>query len=315
MAPWVDSLYLTLVAISTIITLLVAGALFVFCVKYRRRPGNERAQATVASTRAEIFVVMFMILVFLSIFFMGARVYYMTNQAPPNAMDIYVVGKQWMWHLQHPGGQREINELHVPINTPIKVTLTSQDVIHDFSIPAFRVKQDVIPGRYAYMWFNATKPGKYHLFCAEYCGTDHSQMVGWVIAMEPREYQEWLRTRSDESAASRGRKLFLQFQCITCHNRESTNRAPILEEVYGKRVPLQDGTNVIADDAYLRESILQPRAKLVAGYRPIMPSYQGQADERDILDLIAFIRSLGPNQTPLRNEDSDPPEAAGSDDR
>jgi len=211
--------------------------------------------------------------------------------------------------LQHPGGQREINELHVPVNQPVRLTMISEDVIHSFYIPAFRIKQDVLPGRYSSIWFEATKTGTYDLFCAEYCGTDHSRMIGWVVAQDPSEYQEWLSSRADRSLATRGRQRFLQFQCITCHSADSRARAPVLEGLYNRQVPLQDGRTVIADENYLRESILNPRAKVVAGYEPIMPTFQGQIQEEELLELLAFIKALRPGETPRRNEESVAPQS------
>jgi cytochrome c oxidase subunit 2 len=214
-------------------------------------------------------------------------------------MQVYVVGRQWMWHIQHMGGQREINTLHIPVGKPVKLTMTSQDVIHSFYVPEFRVKQDVLPKRYTTLWFQATHPGRFNLFCAEYCGTNHSTMIGKVIAMDPTRYQQWLNERSDGSLASEGRKLFFSRQCIVCHSRE-TQRAPLLEELYLKRRPLETGEPVIADEEYLRESILNPRAKIVAGFRPIMPPYQ--LKEEEVTQLVAFIKSLGPGDTPPRIE-------------
>jgi cytochrome c oxidase subunit II len=229
------------------------------------------------------------------------------HQPPDDSLEVYVVAKQWMWHLQHTGGQREINELHVPLGKPIKLTLISQDVIHNFDVPVFRVKQDVFPGRYTTLWFTPTKKGEFPLYCAEYCGTNHSRMVGKIIVLEPARYESWLTTEADDSLASEGRKLFLKLQCITCHNRESQNRAPLLEEIYNQRVPLKGGGSAVADYGYLRESILNPDAKIVAGYEPIMPSFKGQVSEVELLQVITFIRSLKAGQTPPRVEQTEPP--------
>lgn len=316
MAPRVDALYFILLGVSGFFTLLIATLLIVFAVKYRRRSESERPAAVHASVGLEIFWSVVPFLITLGFFYGGARVYFDMHQPPPDTREILVVGKQWMWHLQHLEGQREINELHVPVGRPIKLTLTSQDVIHDFSIPAFRVKQDVIPGRYTTLWFEATKVGKYHLFCGEYCGTNHSRMVGWIEVMEPSRFQTWLTSGSDTSPATRGRQLFLKLQCVACHNRESQAHGPLLEDLAGNVVPLQDGRTVRADDGYLRESILRPEAKIVAGFQPIMPSFEGQLDETEIFELLAFIKSLKAGQMPLRNEDTAPPtsgaEAAAS---
>jgi cytochrome c oxidase subunit 2 len=210
-------------------------------------------------------------------------------------MQVYVVAKQWMWKLQHIEGQREINELHIPVGRPVKLTMTSEDAIHSFFVPAFRTKQDMVPGRYSTTWFTATKPGKYHLFCAEYCGTKHSGMTGWIYAMEPQDYQAWLSGgRSFGSLAENGEKLFQDLACGNCHKADGSGRCPSLVGLFGRSVQLADGRFVNADEAYMRESILQPNAKIVAGYQPLMPTFQGQVTEEGVLELIEYIKSLAP---------------------
>jgi len=234
---------------------------------------------------------------------------------PSGATEVFVVGKRWMWKVQHQTGQREMNELHVPVGRPVQLTLTSEDVIHDFFVPAFRTKIDVLPGRYVQTWFQATKPGRYHLFCSQYCGTNHSGMVGWVTVQEPAEFADWLNKKAEGSLALQGRKLFLKLQCVTCHSANAKARAPVLEGLYGQIVHLQDGRQVVADEAYLRESILKPRAKIVAGWEPIMPTFEGQladpsvdlSQEEAMIQLLAFLKSLKPGQTPVRTEDFPPP--------
>ncbi len=214
-------------------------------------------------------------------------------------MEIFVVGKQWMWKVQHPGGQREINELHVPVGRPVKLIMGSEDVLHSYYIPAFRVKADVIPGRYNTLWFQATTPGRYHLFCAEYCGTQHSGMIGEIIAMEPAAYQEWVSGgRAEDSPVAAGAKLFQDLACVSCHQAESQGRGPSLVNVFGHEVELQGGAKVLADEAYIRESILQPQAKIVAGYQPLMPTFQGLVTEEQLLQLIAYVKSLGQPDSP-----------------
>jgi cytochrome c oxidase subunit 2 len=246
-------------------------------------------------------------LIFLFMFAWGAEVYFSLNKPPADALEIYVVGKQWMWKVQHPEGQREINELHVPQGKAVKLTLTSEDVIHDFSVPAFRTKIDVLPGRYVHTWFQATRTGKFHLFCAQYCGTNHAGMIGWIEVMEPAEYASWLNSHAEGSLALEGRKLFLKLQCVSCHSADAHARAPVLENLFSSTVHLRDGSTVIADEGYIRESILKPRAKIVAGWEPIMPTFQGQVDEEDLIKLIAYIKSLRPGKTPVRTEDASPP--------
>jgi cytochrome c oxidase subunit 2 len=248
-------------------------------------------------------------------FVWGAEIFLDVAQPPPDAMEIFVVGKRWMWKFQHQTGQREINEIHIPVGRPVKLTLTSEDVIHDLFVPAFRTKIDVLPGRYVHTWFQATKPGRYHLFCSQYCGTNHSGMVGWVTVQEPAEFSDWLNSHAEGSLALQGRKLFLKLQCVTCHSANAKARAPVLEGLYGQTVPLQDGRKVIADEAYLRESILNPRAKIVAGWEPIMPTFDGQladpsedlTQEEALIRLLAFLKALKPGQTPVRTEDFPPP--------
>jgi cytochrome c oxidase subunit 2 len=207
-------------------------------------------------------------------------------------MEVKVVGKRWMWKLQHLNGQREINELHIPVGVPVKLTMTSEDVIHGFFVPAFRVKMDVIPGRYTTLWFKATKPGRYHLFCAEYCGTKHSGMTGWVVVMEPADFQAWLSGAAGVSLAAAGQKLFQDLGCVTCHQADTTGRGPTIQGLLGRPVRLVGGESVVADDAYIRESIVTPAAKIVEGYQPIMPTYQGLVSEEGLMQLIAYVESL-----------------------
>jgi cytochrome c oxidase subunit II len=240
-------------------------------------------------------------------FVWGMRLYFSWARPPEESMEVYVVARQWMWKMQHVGGQREINELHVPIGRPVKLTMISDDVIHSFFVPAFRIHMDVLPGRYTTVWFHATKPGRYNLFCSQYCGTNHAKMIGEVIVMDTGEYQTWLNQRVDGGLAMEGRKLFLKLQCVTCHSADAKARAPLLEGLYLMRVNLDNGKTVRADESYLRKSILFPDTKLVAGYQSIMPSYQGQINEEEVLQLIAFLKALGPGQTPPRTENAEPP--------
>jgi cytochrome c oxidase subunit II len=232
-------------------------------------------------------------LIAMVIFVWGASVYFAMARPPDETLNVYVVGKQWMWKFQHLDGQREIDELHVPVGRDVKIIATSEDVIHDFYVPAFRVKADVIPGRYVNIWFQATKPGRYHLFCAEYCGTRHSGMTGDVIVMEPADYQAWLSGGAPEgSLASGGEKLFADLACNTCHRPDSQGRGPVLDGLFGKTIALQDGDMVTVDEGYVRESILNPSAKIAAGYQPIMPTFQGLVTEDQLLQLVEYVKSL-----------------------
>jgi cytochrome c oxidase subunit 2 len=211
-------------------------------------------------------------------------------------MDVYVVGRQWMWKVQHPGGRREINELHVPVGQPVKLTMASQDVIHSFYIPAFRLKKDVVPGTYSTMWFEATRPGDYHLFCAEYCGTEHSGMIGRVVVMEPYDFQQWLSGAAEASPVEAGEKLFTEFNCGDCHASGQRQRGPQLGGLFGTQVLLAGGQSVLFDESYIRESILDPNAKVAAGYQPVMPTFRGQISEEQIIQLMMNIKSLTPEK-------------------
>jgi cytochrome c oxidase subunit 2 len=218
------------------------------------------------------------------------------QRPPADAMQINVVARQWMWKFQHPSGRREIDELHLPVGRPIRMKMISEDVIHSFYVPAFRTKQDVLPGRFTSAWFEATKPGIYHLFCAEYCGTQHSKMVGKVHVMSPTEYEQWLSGKTgDATPEVAGAALFEQHRCGSCHgpaNSPTQMRGPTLEGIYGRMIPLADGSTAVADDNYIRESIVRPGSRLVAGYQNLMPTFEGQLTEEELNDLVAYIKSL-----------------------
>jgi cytochrome c oxidase subunit 2 len=230
----------------------------------------------------------------MSIFAWGAQLYFEQSRPPKNTDEVYIVGKQWMWKIQHTTGQREINELHVPVGRKIKLIMTAEDTIHDFFVPAFRIKADVVPGRYTSEWFEATKPGTYHLFCAEYCGMNHSGMIGSVIVMEPTDFDNWLSgNASQQSPALAGQQLFQSLGCVSCHGANGEGgRGPVLAGLFGRPVFLNTGQSLRADEAYIRESIVNPQAKLVSGFGPIMPTFQGQVSEEQLLQIIAFIKSL-----------------------
>jgi cytochrome c oxidase subunit 2 len=295
MAPHVDALYFYLLAVSGFFSLLIAVLVIVFAVKYRRRSEQELPRAIEGSLKLEVAWSVIPLLIGLSFFFWGAKLFFAMNRPPNDAIEISVVGKQWMWKIQHADGQREINELHVPIGRPVRLTMTSEDVIHDFFVPAFRMKKDVVPGRYAIAWFQATRPGRYHLFCAQYCGTRHSAMIGWIDVMEPLAYQAWLSGGAGgESLAAAGAKLFAQHACNTCHRSDSLARGPNLLGLFGRNVQLADGRTAVADETYIRESIVSPNAKMVAGFQPIMPTFQGLISEEGILQLVAYVKSLSP---------------------
>lgn len=304
-----DWLMFFLTGISATVGLLIALTVLYFLIRYRRRGPGDRTPRIQGSTALELSWTFIPLGIFLVMFAWGLSLYFHIVRPPDDALQVYCVAKQWMWKFQHPEGQREIDELHVPVGRPVKVTLTSQDVIHSFYVPAFRLKVDVLPHRYVNTWFEATRPGMYRLYCSEYCGTGHSQMTGVVVVMRPEDYQRWLATGAEGSLALEGRKLFLKYQCVSCHSADSQARAPVLEEIYGTTVPLADGGRVRVDETYLRESILEPKAKVAAGFRPIMPTFEGQVGEEDVIALIEFIKGLDLGETPPRVDSATPPEA------
>ncbi len=302
-APQVDALFFVWSAISIFFSLLIAGLIVYFMAKYRRRAPDEVGLPERAPIWLEVAWSVIPLLISLVMFGWGAWVFFELYRPPEDAIEYYAVGKQWMWKFQHPDGHREINTLHVPVDTPIKLNIQSEDVIHSFFVPAFRVKQDAVPGRQTMLWFKATKTGIYPLFCTEYCGTEHSQMIGRVVVMEPRQYEAWLSgAPAGQTMTASGAQLFEQLACHTCHRQmaggPATQRGPNLEGIYGNPQRLADGRDVVVDDEYIRESILNPQAKIVAGYPPVMPTYQGQVTEEQLTQLISYVRTLGGGGSP-----------------
>jgi cytochrome c oxidase subunit II len=293
MAARVDTLYLFLVSVSAFFSVLIAVLVVTFAVRFRRRSEKEIPPVIYGSVALELTWSLIPFGIVMVVFFWAADLFFAMARPPKGAMDVYVVGKRWMWKAQHMTGQREINELHVPVGVPIRINLTSEDVIHSFYVPAFRVKKDAVPGLYSATWFEATKPGRYHWFCAEYCGTKHSQMIGSVVVMEPAAFQDWLAGGATGSLASVGEKLFQELGCGTCHRPDSLARGPNLQRLFGNTVRLASGEMLTADETYIRESIVNPSAKVVAGFQPIMPTYQGLVGEEGLMQLIAYIQSLG----------------------
>jgi cytochrome c oxidase subunit 2 len=297
LAGEVDDLYWFAVVVAAFFSLLIAGLIFYLGLKYRRKHASQRGappDTGPGPLALEITWSVIPLSIMLFLFYWGARVYLAQSRPPADADEYFVTGRQWMWKVQHPDGPREINELHAPVGRAIRLTMISEDVIHSFYVPAFRIKQDVLPNRYTTTWFRATQPGVYHLFCAEYCGTAHSGMVGRIIIMDPFEYEAWLaggRTSSAEAPRS-GEDVFNARGCPTCHRPDSAARGPILNGLAGSTVQLADGSAVTADDTYIRESILRPAAKVVAGYQPIMPAFEGQIPEDEMILLVTYIRSL-----------------------
>jgi cytochrome c oxidase subunit II len=315
-APHVDALCAFLVLVSAFFSLLIAFLVVFFAVKYRKRSGPQLPPDTnIAGHGAGLILEIVWTIIPLGLsmimFVWGASIFFTESRPPADSMEVYVTGKQWMWKIQHMEGPREINELHIPVDRDIRLTMTSEDVIHDFFVPAFRTKADVLPGKYTTEWFRPTKVGQYHIFCAEYCGTKHSGMIGSVYVMEPQDYQNWLSGGAAQgSMAQRGERLFQDLACSNCHKTDATGRCPNLVGLFGKKVQLADGRTVNADEAYIRESILQPTAKIAAGYQPIMPTFQGLVTEEGVLQLIEYIKSIGPK--PATGAAPETPSMAGS---
>lgn len=294
-APYMDALYFFLLAMTVVGVLLVGTLLTVFSIRYRKEK-HPVATHIEGSTLLEATWTIIPLAIFLICFVWGALLYFRIYNPPINAMNIYIVGKQWMWKAEHPGGQHEINALHVPIGRPVQLTMISQDVFHSFSIPDFRVKREVIPGRYSTVWFNATEPGTYHLFCTQYCGTQHSGMIGQIVAMTPDDYDRWTQqSTSGMSLAQNGERLFASMGCNACHSGTAAARGPSLAGVYGSKLQLANGSQVLVNDAYLRDAILNPSQHITAGFAPIMPTYQGQISEDGLIDLVEFIRNMPTN--------------------
>lgn len=312
----VDLLYFYWLTISLIFSIPIVFAIFTLGLRYREKEKFARTPEIHGSAALEVTWSVIPLMVAMSIFLGGAIVYYNQYTPPTEGMDIYLVGKQWMWKAQHLTGQREINELHVPVNTNIKLTMTTEDVIHDFDVPAFRTKADVVPGRYTYMWFNATKPGKYRIFCAEYCGLNHSGMVGWVYVMEQRDFDAWLSgNTSGQTPVEAGRDLFdTKLGCASCHTGTSGARGPNLTGLFDSKIKLSTGESVTADDNYIRNSILNPASQVVEGFQPIMPTFKGQVTEEQLNSLVAYVKSLSPNagQTPAASSSETKPAAANA---
>jgi cytochrome c oxidase subunit 2 len=305
-APRVDALYFFLNSVTAFFTVLIFVAIVFLALYYRRSAVRDRTRIRPKSKvwLLEYVWIAIPLVLAMVMFAWGARVYFELRTPPADAIEIAVVAKQWMWKVQHPQGRSEINELHVPLGRPVRLRMISEDVIHSFFIPEFRTKMDVLPGNYTSLWFEATRPGVYHLYCTEYCGTDHADMKGRVTVLQPAEYAAWLSGGTAESrpAPAAGEQLFAEFRCQACHEGRAEPKSPSLRGLYGGRVALSDGRVVTADDSYLRESIINPLAKVAAGYEPLMPTYAGQLSEEQVFHLIAFIKSLAAG-----GGESDPP--------
>jgi cytochrome c oxidase subunit 2 len=302
LAPQVDNLYFFLLAVTAFFAILVVILVTIFAIKYRDDTGLKVGAPITGSVPLEIGWSLIPFIIAMGIFVYATVVYFNIVRPPGETLEIYSTGKRWMWRFQHLDGQAEINDLHVPKGRPVRITFTSEDVLHSLYIPAFRVKADAIPGRYSSIWFTATETGTFHVFCAEYCGTKHSGMIGTVTVMEPSEYQAWLSGSTGQPMAARGEQLFQQLACVSCHLPDGSGRGPSLTGMFGSQVQLANGQTVVADDSYIRESILTPHAKLVNGYQAVMPTYQGQVNEEGVMSLIEYIKSLPPADRQARVE-------------
>ncbi|HNR31247.1 MAG TPA: cytochrome c oxidase subunit II [Candidatus Hydrogenedentes bacterium] len=302
-AESVDPLYWFLILFVGGFFLVVCAVVLYWGVKYRQRPEEDRPSYHPHAIKLEIAWTVVLVIIALGIFVWGSVLFFRAYDAPDDALEISVMGKQWMWKIRHPNGMRETNELHVPVDTPVRLTMTSQDVIHSFFIPAFRLKQDVLPAKYTTMWFKATKTGEYPLFCAEYCGTEHSTMGGRVFVMEPEAYAAWLRGEgggeAPDDVLAAGRRLYDRLGCAACHTAGVENRGPLLEGIHGTTVEMTTGETVVVNDEYLRESILNPSYRVVKGYAPLMPSYKNQLEDEELMNLIAYIKSLPKQQVAI----------------
>ncbi|MBA4187897.1 MAG: cytochrome c oxidase subunit II [Planctomycetaceae bacterium] len=330
-----EALFWYITIVTTLGGLAVYAALLYFCVAFRRENTTGSTPRILGSHRLELAWTIIPTIIFFSFFGWGMVVYTKAVHPPADAMEIFVIGKQWMWKAQYPNGQRviiggnprnmtenernSIGKLVLPINRPVRITMISEDVIHDFGVPAFRMKMDVLPGRYTTAWYHPTKLGEYHIFCDQYCGTWHSLMVGKISVIGEQEFDEWLggvgsqqgtEHPVDGSLAQKGEQLFLKLQCIKCHSADVKAAAPVLEGLYGTRVPLKGGGGEFADAEYIKQSILKPRLKVAQGWEPIMPSYEGQVTPEDLDALVAYIRSLKRGQTPNPTDRMNPPVGA-----
>jgi cytochrome c oxidase subunit II len=295
----IDALLAGLLLVSVAVLVVVFGLMLFYGVRYRHNSPVARENIAQRTFRFEISWTVATLLIFFGLFIWGSHLYIRLLDPPDDALKVYVVAKRWMWKVEHDGGQREINALHVPVKTPVELVMTSQDVIHDFFVPAFRLKRDVLPGQYETMWFTAEQTGTFHLFCSQLCGVDHAHMTGSVVVLSQEDYARWMAENgASQTLAQQGAPLFVRYGCSGCHSGQGTVRAPSLAGLYGSPVPLSDGGTVIADDRYIRDSILQPKRQVVASYDPVMPSFQGVIGEDDLVRLVAYIESLGAEKTP-----------------
>jgi cytochrome c oxidase subunit 2 len=298
LAASVDAMLFVWLAIAGIVIAGIAIALVAFAIRYRQGSDANRAMAPEAvqqprNRRIEIAWIVIPLAIFLTMFGWAARLFAVHAAPPRDALDVYVTGKQWMWRVEHTSGRREIDELHVPVDRPIRLVMTSEDVIHSFFLPVFRIKQDVLPGRYTTLWFSANRTGDFHVFCTQYCGTAHAQMIGRIVVMQPDAFAAWSAAgNATGTMAEAGGALFRRLGCGGCHGDNAAVHAPRLEGLFGTKIPLADGSFVAVDERYIRDAILLPEKEVAAGYAPIMPSFSGQVDEGQLAELVEYVKSL-----------------------
>jgi cytochrome c oxidase subunit 2 len=296
-ASRLDNLALCLLLLTGAVALVLLALMIGFSIRYRAGSNADRTHVPKKGLPLEIAWTVIPLLLFLGVYAWGAIDYVKLYQAPDDAMPVFVVAKQWMWEAEHASGRREIGELHLPLGRPVRMVMTSQDVIHSFFVPDFRVKQDVLPGRYTSIAFTPSRTGEYRLYCAEFCGTEHAMMLGRIVVMRPAEFARWLDAGPHQPGmAARGYELYRRYGCSGCHDPGSSVHAPDLTGLLGRRVHLADGRELTADGPYVRDSILLPQKDVVAGYASIMPSFAGQVGEEDILAIIEYIRESGHDQ-------------------
>ena len=298
----VDRIGLTLAGILIVFSCGIAVAIVVFMARYwhTRQVNRDFGPSRLTHWLVELSWSLGPLAILLAMFTWGAVVYVDQHRPPKDPLQVNVVAKQWMWKIAHSGGRREINTLHVPVGQPVRLTMISEDVIHSFFVPAFRVKQDVLPERYTTLWFRAVKPGTYHLFCAEFCGTKHSQMIGKVVAMQPEAYAKWAASGDSKTLAQRGRERIDTLGCLQCHSMlYGSQSAPSFSGLFGSTVRLKGGGKAVADAAYIRRSILKPASEVHEGFKPNMPSYEGKIEPTAVLEIIAYLRSIADSTGPL----------------
>jgi cytochrome c oxidase subunit 2 len=297
LAPNIDNLFMFISAVNTFFYALVIFLIIVFVKRYKRRSENEITPHITHNNALEIAWSVIPLIILIGIFFWGFHGYVKAQIAPANAIEIQVTGKKWVWQFEYPDGMRTLNDFHVPVNRPVRLVMNSEDVIHSFFVPAFRIKKDVLPNRYTEQWFEATKPGVYQVFCAEYCGKGHSDMMAKIHVDDDAAYQKWLVEGDEEMNKMPLKELGALVHdargCATCHSIDGTRgQGPSWKGIWGQTHTFADGTTAVVDENYVRQSVMDPQAHVVQGFEPIMPTYKGLLRDREVLGVIEYIKSL-----------------------